>query len=83
MLPMDLHPIPRLATALRALINAIEYVGKFASLPPESRVGTAIREAEEALKCDTCEGSGVHLERHDYATETLACLDCLGTGKIA
>ncbi len=34
-------------------------------------------------QCETCEGSGVHLEEREHGThESLACLDCQGTGLI-
>ena len=35
-----------------------------------------------ALRCRECDGSGIYLEQHDYASEQLGCNECQGTGLI-
>jgi hypothetical protein len=35
-----------------------------------------------AVACDSCRGSGVVYETHDYVEEPLDCVDCRGEGVI-
>ena len=35
------------------------------------------------IQCETCEGSGIHYEPHDYGThEALGCMDCQAKGTV-
>lgn len=40
-------------------------------------------EVTDRVKCETCDGSGIHIEFHEHgATEALGCQDCRGRGWV-
>lgn len=34
------------------------------------------------IACQSCGGTGIVYEQHDYASEELGCQDCQGTGRV-